>query len=76
MKVLMLLDNPFVSDARVERCAKALIEVGYEVRIFCMGKNELPVEEERDGIKISRLLPDGLLHPLRKGHLSLLKKIS
>ena len=35
LKVLMLLDNPFLNDRRVFLEAKALTENGYNVRIIC-----------------------------------------
>ncbi len=50
----MLLSNPFTHDARVDREAWTLAEMGHEVRVFCVAREGLPAEEARDGYALSR----------------------
>ena len=54
--VVMLLDNPFISDSRVEKEADSLINSGFEVLIYCISDDHLPAEENRNGIIIKRIL--------------------
>jgi glycosyltransferase involved in cell wall biosynthesis len=65
-KILMLLDNPFRSDARPEKEANSLMQAGYEVSIWTEVSDQLPVEEDRGGLKIRRVLDPIFKHPLRK----------
>jgi len=75
-KVIMLLDNPFVSDARVEKEAIALINQGATVEVWCEMNAELPLEEERNGIKIVRKIDPILYAPLKKGYKTALGTIA
>ena len=54
--VVMLLDNPFLSDSRVEKEADSLIYSGFEVIVYCVSDDQLPAEENRNGIVIKRIL--------------------
>ncbi len=63
----MLLDNPFVSDARVEKEAIVLLNHGAQVEVWCELSRDLPLAEVRNGIKISRKIDPILYAPLRRG---------
>ena len=65
MNVLMLLDNPFISDARVEKEALSLIEFGVEVTVACTKEENLPNNENRNGITIFRCFSDFFNSPLK-----------
>jgi glycosyltransferase involved in cell wall biosynthesis len=54
--VVMLLDNPFFSDARVEKEATSLLKEGFTVIVYCVSDDNLPAEENRNGIVIKRIL--------------------
>jgi glycosyltransferase involved in cell wall biosynthesis len=69
----MLLDNTFVSDARVEKEAQSLIENGASVSVWCENSNSLPINEIRNGIHIVRCINPTLYSPLKKGYASHLK---
>jgi hypothetical protein len=69
----MLLDNTFVSDARVEKEAQSLIENGASVSVWCENSNSLPINEMRNGIHIVRCINPTLYSPLKKGYASHLK---
>ncbi|OFZ41776.1 MAG: hypothetical protein A3D92_12830 [Bacteroidetes bacterium RIFCSPHIGHO2_02_FULL_44_7] len=64
----MLLDNPFVSDARVEKEIEALQYAGAKITVICENKGSEPSEEKRNGIQILRCLDDRYNAPLRKGY--------
>ena len=55
-KVIMLLDNDFKSDNRVEKEANTLISHGYSVEILCVKNENLPSNDERNHIKITRII--------------------
>jgi len=68
-KILMLLDNPFVSDQRVEKEARSLIQNGFDVTVFATSGKGLPASEVRlGGITVSRVFSHFFLHPLRIGY--------
>lgn len=75
-RVVMLLDNSFKADARVEKEAIALIKEGYEVVVLCTEENGLPDSENRNGIVITRCLKEGYNAPLRKGYRSYLENMA
>ena len=58
MRVLMLLSNPYLPDARVYREAKTLISKGYEVTVLAWDrdKSHRP-EENMEGIRVLRTGP-------------------
>ena len=51
----MLVINPMVSDTRVEKEARALVENGFAVTVVAIHAEGLPVDEVRDGFRIVRL---------------------
>ncbi len=73
MKIVMLLDNPFVSDTRVEKEASALINFGASVTVIATINNNSPKTEERNGIRIIRLLGEDFNSPLRIGYKSFIQ---
>jgi glycosyltransferase involved in cell wall biosynthesis len=55
-KVLMLLSNPFLPDPRVEKEAKALSQVGYDVTVLAWDrKGEMEQSFEADGFRVIRV---------------------
>lgn len=73
-KILMLLDNPLRSDARVEKEATALIFAGYEVTIFATKDSTLRVIENRDGYTIHRIIEHSFTRPFGKQYQNFLKQ--
>ena len=68
MKVLMLLSNPFVSDARVYNEASSLVSGGHDVTILCWdkeGDQKIPKREVVNEIKVMRIGLDGFHRNLR-----------
>lgn len=65
-KIIMLVDNPLVSDARVEKEAKSLVQAGFEVTIVAVKTDQTDVEESRDGYLILRIMDFFFNSPLRK----------
>jgi hypothetical protein len=65
-KILMLLDNPFTSDSRVNKEALSLIKADFHVTIVCTKQNGLAEEENIDGIEIKRWIGNFYMHPLRR----------
>ena len=55
MKILMLLDDPFPFDERVEKEAHSLIEAGHEVHILCFTYTGEVQHETYKNIKIHRI---------------------
>ena len=43
--VVMLLDNPLISDSRVEKEAVSFINSGFNVIVYCVSDKNLPLEE-------------------------------
>ena len=65
-KVVMTVSNDFTTDYRVHREAKALVDVGYDVTIFCVHLPGLKGAEEIDGIHVRRILDNYIRLPLTK----------
>ncbi len=56
MKILILRSNPIQPDPRVEKIARAMVIAGYSVRAVGWDRTgELPGEEDRSGLQITRL---------------------
>lgn len=55
-KVVMTVSNEFTTDYRVFREARALVDAGYDVTLFCVYKKGLARSEEKDGIHVRRIL--------------------
>lgn len=75
LKVIMLLDNTFTSDARVEKEAKTLVDSGVELTILCTEDTQLKKVETRNGYTISRIIPDGYNAPLRRNYKTYLETV-
>lgn len=54
MKILMLLNEEFPPDFRVEKEAKSLIEAGHQVHLLCYTAQHKPREENHQGILVKR----------------------
>ena len=55
MKIIMLLDNAFSHDPRVQREAFTLKDAGHRIMVFCCQANGLPNEDSLNGIEIRRV---------------------
>lgn len=55
IRILMLLDNPFTNDRRVQRESETLAAAGYDITLACSKGNNAPVSEIRNGVKIERI---------------------
>jgi len=64
MKIGMILDKTFPPDPRVENEAKALIEDGHEVFLFCLHYGNERESEEINGIQIRRFKSTKLAYKL------------
>jgi len=64
--VFMLLDNPFRSDQRVEREAKALHQHGWEVHILAMSEPHLPHRVDTGTWTVERSIPGSIDSPLSR----------
>ena len=66
--VVMLLDNPLISDSRVEKEAVSFINSGFNVIVYCVSDKNLPLEETRNGIAIKRILSPFFQKPFGKNY--------
>ena len=55
MRICMLVRNPFVSDARVRREARALSGAGHDVTIVALAAEGLPERDRIDGLEVVRI---------------------
>jgi glycosyltransferase involved in cell wall biosynthesis len=55
-KIIILLDNPFLSDDRVEKEIKSLVSNNYEVVVYASQSKILPGEETKFGVTVKRIL--------------------
>lgn len=62
-RIVMLLDNPFISDTRVEKEIGSFLNAGFMVSLICTEHNKLPVQENRGNLEIKRWIGDYYLHP-------------
>ena len=69
-RILFILHNHFVNDARVLKEARSLVAAGHEVTVRCLGDGVAPTLESYDGIYLERkhVMP-------RDKHYSLLSKM-
>lgn len=74
--IYMLLDNSFVSDARVEKECETLISAGHQVTVICVEDPKFPKEEKRNGVEILRWIAPSFNAPLRQGYEDFLHDIS
>lgn len=56
MRVLMLLDNPFVADRRVRGEATALAAAGHDVTVVAMQAEGRAASEVVDGVRVRRMI--------------------
>lgn len=64
--VLMVLDQDFPPDPRVENEALSLVEAGFEVTVLAIAPDERPAEEYYQGIRIIRdRLPKNMRNKMR-----------
>ena len=75
LKVLMLLDNAFASDARVEKEARTLVEEGVELTVLCTQDDTLKAKESRNGYSIRRSIPEGYNAPLRSSYKTFIQSL-
>ena len=61
LKILMLLDNPFLLDLRVYREAKTLADAGHEVELYTTNETKIPEYEIQNGIRVHRVISDDVL---------------
>jgi glycosyltransferase involved in cell wall biosynthesis len=54
MKILMLLEEVFPPDVRVEKEARTLLKAGHELCLLSQGANDKPREEIIEGMKVIR----------------------
>jgi len=66
--VHMLLDNPLVSDARVEKEASTLVAAGYKLIIHAVEKDGWPEKEVKNGYTIIRDIQLSIDHPFSKAY--------
>jgi len=64
MRVLMLLENQFPPDERVEKEIRTLKNSGYEVDLACAARTDQPMNEQYKGFSIFRLKIDPLYYKL------------
>jgi glycosyltransferase involved in cell wall biosynthesis len=55
IKIVMLLDNPYTNDGRVEREAETLAAAGYKVLLFCVKNQAHPNHEIINGVVVRRV---------------------
>lgn len=75
LKIVMLLDNGFASDARVEKEANVLIAAGANIDILCTAEKGLAVKEIRNGYVIHRIIGADFNSPLSSGYREFIKKL-
>jgi glycosyltransferase involved in cell wall biosynthesis len=61
LRVLVLLDNPFVLDQRVQREVTSLARAGYRVRLLATSAPGLPTVESFEGVELRREIPNDTL---------------
>ena len=64
MKILMLLENEFPPDERVEKEIDTLKGMGYEIHLACYTRENRQVSEEREGLIIHRMRLSKLMYKL------------
>jgi glycosyltransferase involved in cell wall biosynthesis len=64
MKILMLLENEFPPDERVEKEIQTLTEQGHTVHVLCANRGSRPALEELDGFTIHRIRISRLMFKL------------
>ena len=76
MHILMLLDHNYPHDQRVENEAESLVKEGFEVTVLAVGRDERPVLDSANGVRVHRFdLSDQARKKLR-GSVGLIKTYS
>lgn len=73
-KVIMLLDNHYGPDFRVEKEALRLLDLKWDVDIYAVENDQYAKEEERDGYRVFRQIPLDINHPFSKAYRDFKKK--
>jgi hypothetical protein len=66
--IVFLLDNPFISDLRVEKEAISLLSLGHRVTVVCVEDEGLQDDEVVKGIRVLRMVPKCFNRPFSKGY--------
>lgn len=67
LHIIMLLDNPFESDARVEKEIESLYKRGHTITLYATKENtKLKALEERSNVRVIRLFEHIIHQPLNK----------
>lgn len=64
-KIIMLLDNPYTNDRRVQREAETLAKAGYDICLICTKAKGLVEEEVIQGVKIFRIFNQQALFDIK-----------
>ena len=75
-KIIMLLDNPFISDSRVEKEINSLVEAGFFVDLICEIYPNLPSLENRGNLTIHRTLTPLYKKPFHKDYNNYLLEVA
>ena len=74
-KILMLLDNSYTGDYRVENEINALRNKGFFIHLICVEHSDFPKVEEAENLKIERCISKQIHSPLSKLWIKNEKKI-
>ena len=75
MKVLVILDSPFVSDSRVEKEIETMLNKGFQVQMICENVGQKETVEYRDGLTIYRRLQSSIYaRPISLNYRNYIKK--
>lgn len=64
MKILMLLENEFPPDERVEKEIHTLAEQGHKIHVACMTRRNSPSQEDKEEYTVHRFSISGLMFKL------------
>lgn len=67
-KIVMLLDNPYTNDRRVQREAETLAKAGYSICLLCTKAKGVPENEEINGVNIIRVFDQEALFDIKNKH--------
>lgn len=75
-KIIVLLDNEYRPDSRVENEINALLEAGYEINMYCLKSETLPEFENNKLLKIRREISPLLFRPFSHEFRSFVKEFA
>ena len=61
MRILMLLENEYLRDSRVEKEVQSLFKAGYEIIVAAINQSNLPYEERRENCTVFRKTISGFI---------------